>query len=81
MARWDLPSGQWLARELKSVFVDCEAKFIQIKLHKCHINELNVHSQVVSSSSSSGSSRGEDVTSGVDSCKYFGYLHRPATLA
>ncbi|EER19212.1 hypothetical protein Pmar_PMAR028677 [Perkinsus marinus ATCC 50983] len=38
--------SQWLARELKSVFVDCEAKFIQIKLHKCHINELNVHSQV-----------------------------------
>ncbi|KAF4692936.1 hypothetical protein FOZ60_012167 [Perkinsus olseni] len=41
------PDGcQWLARELKSVFVDCEARFIQIKLHKCHVNTLNLQSQV-----------------------------------
>ncbi|KAF4716847.1 hypothetical protein FOZ63_012109 [Perkinsus olseni] len=38
--------SQWLARELKSVFVDCEARFIQIKLHKCHVNTLNLQSQV-----------------------------------
>ncbi|KAF4654424.1 hypothetical protein FOL47_009984, partial [Perkinsus chesapeaki] len=38
--------SQWLARELKSVFVDCTARFVQVKLHKCHVNKLNLHSQV-----------------------------------
>jgi len=38
--------SQFQARELKSVYVDVQALFLKILLHKCHINKYNLVNQV-----------------------------------
>lgn len=38
--------SQFQARELKSVYVDVSAQFLQIKFHKCHVNRYNIVNQV-----------------------------------
>ena len=38
--------SQFQARELKSVYIDHKARFLKIKLHKCHINKYNLVNQV-----------------------------------
>jgi centrosomal protein CEP104 len=37
---------QYKARELKTVHLDCVGQYLKILLHKCHINENNIYSQV-----------------------------------
>lgn len=38
--------SQFQARELKSVYIDHRARFLRIKLHKCHVNKYNLVNQV-----------------------------------
>eukprot|EP00392_Amoebophrya_sp_AT5.2_P004610 g4618.t1 len=38
--------SQFQARELKSVYIDHKARFLRIRLHKCHLNKFNLTNQV-----------------------------------
>ncbi|CAD7941946.1 unnamed protein product [Amoebophrya sp. A120] len=38
--------SQFQARELKSVYIDHKARFLRLRLHKCHLNKFNLTNQV-----------------------------------